>query len=70
MTNEEEGGECSLQENTDDEPLTECAACGAPFDPSDWHPVAAVVDQAGEFHLFAFCSVECRQTWNEEKNSK
>lgn len=50
---------------TDDEdvpgtqPLT-CATCGASIDRDDWHPVRTWIDADGQFHIDAFCSMECR----------
>lgn len=46
---------------------TRCATCGSAVDQSDWHPVATRFDDDGEFHLFAFCSVECRDRWTERE---
>lgn len=45
---------------------TRCDACGAVIDCAAWHPVAARFDDDGEFHLFTFCSVECRHVWADD----
>ncbi|WP_123620048.1 hypothetical protein [Halorubrum sp. CSM-61] len=42
---------------------TRCATCGARIGSTAWHPVAARFDD-GEFTLYAFCSIECREEWN------
>jgi|AntDeeMinimDraft_4_1070355.scaffolds.fasta_scaffold08699_3 tellurite resistance-related uncharacterized protein len=41
-----------------------CATCERVINPSDWHPVATLSDDSG-FHLFTFCSIECRDKWKE-----
>ncbi|WP_425492963.1 DUF7576 family protein [Halohasta litorea] len=55
-------------ENPDQEVVdpTECATCGKTIDPSAWHPVATLFDDEGDFHLFTFCSVICRNRWVEK----
>ncbi|WP_449404980.1 DUF7576 family protein [Halosimplex halophilum] len=46
--------------------VTHCTTCGARIDPTVWHPVATDFDDDGEFHLYAFCSIECRDRWKRE----
>lgn len=66
---EETAGPAYSLESTDGEKLTQCTVCDASIDPSDWHPVAAGFDEAGEFHVFPFCSVACRHAWKDGKDS-
>lgn len=42
-----------------------CSTCGVRIDPTDWHPVATRVDEDGDFHLYTFCSTDCRTEWEQ-----
>lgn len=43
-----------------------CVVCGSAIDPTEWHPVRSRIDAAGDLHIDAFCSAECRETVREE----
>lgn len=53
----------SLDSDEDVTSPVQCEVCGIRFDPTDWHPVATCFDEADEFHLYVFCSVNCRNEW-------
>jgi hypothetical protein len=40
-----------------------CANCGDRIPFKEWHPVVAKTDDDGEFTLFAFCTEDCRKSW-------
>lgn len=41
----------------------ECEVCGAQIDIDQWHPVVADTDDDGAFQLYAFCTQDCRDVW-------
>lgn len=43
--------------------VIKCTTCGSRIDPTAWHPVMTQFDDDGVFHLYAFCSSECRDEW-------
>lgn len=51
---------------TDPVDPTRCATCGVVVDAADWHPVATELDADDEFHVYAFCSEDCRTEWRED----
>lgn len=48
-----------------DEPKT-CANCGRQIDTKEWHPLATRSDSDGNFRVYAFCSVDCRDEWTDD----
>lgn len=52
--------------STDRDTDKACVVCGSRISTEKWHPVASEWDEAGDFHIYAFCSTECRDTWTEE----
>ena len=40
-----------------------CACCSAEIDLSDWHPLVTRTDDDGTFHVYAFCSDDCKAEW-------
>ncbi|WP_432419600.1 DUF7576 family protein [Halobacterium zhouii] len=56
-------GEHSRSPETGSASSMRCEVCGTEVDPTGWHPVATRVDDNDEFHLYTFCSDECRRKW-------
>ena len=55
----------SAESDTSADERLPCANCGARVDVDRWHPVATGTDEHGDFRLYAFCSQECRDCWDE-----
>lgn len=45
-----------------DEPKI-CAICEMEINTREWHPLVTRTDDDGRFHVYAFCSEECRDEW-------
>jgi hypothetical protein len=49
--------------------VLKCATCGAQINPTAWHPVSTHFNDDGEFLLYAFCSIECRNDWRQNQSA-
>lgn len=45
-----------------DEPKI-CANCGSQIETKEWHPLETMIDDDGNFRVYAFCDAECRDEW-------
>ncbi len=43
-----------------------CTHCGGSIETTAWHPVTTEVDEDGSVELYAFCSWECRDRFDED----
>lgn len=57
--------EHSTENAEDASQIAVCRNCGSRIDQVEWHPVATQLDD-DEFHLYSFCSDECRNEWQTE----
>lgn len=67
MSDDPQGGanaSAGTSTNADAGAARRCATCGSRIDTTEWHPLATRVDDAGEFHVHAFCDAACRDAWD------
>lgn len=47
---------------------THCATCETRLDSGTWHPTAGSMEPDGTYHIVRFCSDECHDAWDPERD--